>query len=207
MKILNSIIVSVLGLGLLALISGAAIAADREKIAPVPPKVLQPQKPIQIPQKEQKKQLQPRVTVKPRIPIRVGCPDPAAYSIAFRLLSREPANRFRGRVRITGVVKNVGRANYESQPGQQSALLYEIVPGRQPQLVAHRSFQNLAPGQQVQVTYDLNWSTGGEFLPTYRLLISYDPDILRDGNPKNDDCGGSNNQRERSGADIDALFR
>lgn len=78
-------------------------------------------------------------------------------------------------------------------------------------MVAQVPFQNLAPAQEVNLVYERNWDAAspaeGEFPPTYRLLIGYDPDILLDGNPNNDDCNSNNNQLERSGADVNALFR
>lgn len=137
-------------------------------------------------------------------PVLRRCPDPAARQIDFQLIQR--TNQFNGRVRITGVVRNVGRAAYESNPGQQIAYLYE-----NERLVAQRSFQNLTPGQEVRVVYVRDWNISspaeGEFPPTYKLIIGYDPDIAIDGNPRNDDCNLNNNRRERSGEDIRALFR
>ncbi len=145
----------------------------------------------------------------PRTPILLACPDPSASSIDFALVSR--ATRFTGRVRVTGTVKNVGGAPYVSGANQQLALLYEIPLGGRPRLVAQRAFQNLAPNEVATVTFDRDWNASspaeGEFPPNYRLVISYDPDILLDSNPKNDDCGASNNTRERSSSPVNALFR
>lgn len=132
------------------------------------------------------------------------CPDPATHQIDFQIIRR--VTQFRGRIRVTGVVHNVGRATYNSNPRQQSILLYESS-----RLVAQRQFQNLTPGQEVRVTFVRDWDASspaeGEFPPTYKLMIGYDPDIAIDGNPRNDDCNLSNNRRQRSGADINALFQ
>jgi hypothetical protein len=133
------------------------------------------------------------------------CPNPAATSIDFSIASR--ATRFAGRVHIVGTVKNLGNAPYVSGANQQLALLYEVSPGAPGgRLVATRRFQNLAPGEAVTVAFDREWSSSMEFPPNYRLIISYDPDISIDGNPKNDDCVTSDNSRERPGGEISALF-
>lgn len=145
--------------------------------------------------------------VKPVKPIVLKCPDLAAsvdFSIGFK------TSAFAGRVNIVGKVKNVGGVAYESRPNQQTALLYEIVPGKQPRLVARQAFQNLAPGAEITVRFGRAWNASspaeGEFPPSYRLVISFDPDIRTDGNPKNDDCNPANDVRERSGADINAML-
>jgi hypothetical protein len=110
-----------------------------------------------------------------------------------------------------GTVKNVGGAPYVSGPNQQIAQLYEINPGGRPRLVASRAFQNLAPNEAVTVTFERDWNSAspaeGEFPPTYRLLVTYDPDIRLDGNTKNDDCNSGNNVKDRAGSDINGLFR
>ncbi|MBU0483890.1 MAG: hypothetical protein KKB30_05185 [Proteobacteria bacterium] len=137
------------------------------------------------------------------------CPDPAADVIDFWIVNR--GTQFAGTVEIKGTVKNVGTASYESRANQQMAQLYEAPLGGAGRLVASQSFQNLTAGQTVTVSYSRQWNASspseGEFPPNYRLLVVYDPDISMDGNAKNDDCNGVNNQKERSGADINALFR
>lgn len=137
------------------------------------------------------------------------CPDPAVQNIDFKIVSKR--SQFSGKVRITGVIKNVGSEPYISAPERQSVYLYEVPIGGTPKLVAKKNFQNLNPGQVVTVSYERNWDAAspseGEFPPSYRLVIAYDPDITKDGNPKNDDCNSNNNQKERSGADINKLFK
>lgn len=139
------------------------------------------------------------------------CPDLAAHEIQFQLIRRDPASQFRGRVRMTGVVRNVGLVAYNSGLGQQVAYLYEQQLGvSTPRLVAEQPFQNLAPGQEVRVSFERDWNGSspaeGEFSPLYKLLIGYDPDIYKDGNTKNDDCNRINNQLERSGSDINSTY-
>lgn len=130
----------------------------------------------------------------------VGHRDPAATEIQFRLI--EKRTKFSGRVQITGVVKNRGTLAFESRPNQQAVHLYE---GNR--LVARQAFQNLAPGQEVRVSFTRNWSTSTEFPPVYKVMVIYDPDIRLDGNEKNDDSNLRNNQTSRPGEQINALFR
>lgn len=129
--------------------------------------------------------------------------DPAATKLDFQIVSRTA--QFRGRVRVTATVKNVGHLAYVSRAGQQSAYLYSDNT-----LVAQRSFINLAVGQSFTFSYERQWDASspseGEFPPNYRVVIGYDPDIYIDGNSQNDDCSNSNNNRLRSGRDINALF-
>ena len=140
-----------------------------------------------------------------QIPVRAGqCPDPSANRIGFRLINK--TSQFAGNVEIIGVVKNVGGAAYESGPNQQGMHLYADT-----HLVKSQAFQNLAPGQEVEIRHSRPWNSSspaeGEFPPEYKLIITYDPDIRIDANPKNDDCNGANNVKTRSGADINTLFR
>ena len=130
--------------------------------------------------------------------------DPSAARVDFQILSR--TTQFRGRVRVTATVKNVGNRDFISRAGQQTALLYSDRT-----LIARRDFINLAVGQSFTFSYDRNWDSSspaeGEFPPNYRLIVTYDPDIYIDANPQNDDCSQANNDRTRSGSDINALFR
>jgi hypothetical protein len=144
-----------------------------------------------------------------RAPIVRTCIDPAAASIDFSITNR--TSLFGGVVRVVGKVKNVGNATFESGRGQQIAQLLEIVPGGTPRVVASAPFERLAPGAEVPLVFSRAWNASspaeGEFPPTYRLVLSYDPDIAIDGNTKNDDCRTDNNRLERSGTAINALFR
>lgn len=144
-----------------------------------------------------------------RLPLKPLCTDPAATEIAFRIISRE--TRFKGRVEIKATVKNLG-SPYVTAPNQQLINLYEISPGNRngKRLVASKAFGNLATGETTTVTFERTWESAspaeGEFPPSYRAELSYDPDILLDGNTRNDDCHKENNAVERSGSGINALF-
>ena len=138
------------------------------------------------------------------------CADLEAHKIDFEII---PGSRdgFQGRVKVTGTVKNVGQTTFDSVPGQQEAYLYEIPPGGLPLLVARQVFEDLDPNNVAKVIYERDWDSSspaeGEFPPSYRLELLYDPDIYIDGNPNNDDCNSRNNRMERLGEDINFLFR
>ncbi len=137
-----------------------------------------------------------------------ACPDPAATDIEFTIMRR--TSPFAGVVRVRGKVRNLG-GFYGSRPNQQALLLFEVPLGGSPRLVSTQTFTDLAPGEEVVVDYARPWNSSspseGEFPPSYRLIITYDPDITLDGNPDNDDCVSVNNRRERSGQGINELFR
>lgn len=154
--------------------------------------------------------------VHPKVPggavTAIQCIDPAAFDVSFAVVRRD--TQFRGRVRITGTVKNIGTAAFTCNPGTQqaSAHLYELPPGATSggTLRAHTDFSSLAVNGTVTVTYERDWDSSspseGEFPPSYKLMIVYDPDIRLDGNPANDDCHMNNNDKSRSGTEINALF-
>lgn len=145
----------------------------------------------------------PARPLRPIRPIPLCQVDPAIENINFQILYK--TSQFRGKVRITAIVKNKGVTRYTSGPNQQTVLLYEG-----PNLVARQDFQNLEAGQTISLSFDRLWDASspseGEFPPEYKALIIYDPDILLDGNKLNDDCRNTNNQLIRSGSGINSLF-
>ncbi|MCK5221277.1 MAG: hypothetical protein KAR14_06845 [Candidatus Aminicenantes bacterium] len=142
-----------------------------------------------------------RAVLRPQF-IRRDCPDPAAHKINFTLLQQTAT--FTGRVQITGVVKNVGLKEFKGGGGM--AYLYEGSTLRKTKV-----FSNLLPGGTISLSYIRTWYAAspseGEFPPTYKLVILYDPDILLDGNKDNDDCTLNNNKLTRSGSGINDLLR
>lgn len=129
--------------------------------------------------------------------------DLTASSINFTVTNCK--DRFNGTVKIEGVVKNTGGLAWTSGANQQSVLLYEDNGGRL-QLVATQSFQNLAPGAEIKVSYSRAWNRSspaeGEFPPKYVLVIGFDPDIYIDGNDNNDDSNYSNNRLTKSASEV-----
>lgn len=150
-----------------------------------------------------------------RAPIGRNCPDPAAHELKFQIVRRD--TQFKGRIRVTGVVKNVGGKPFICGPNQAKAYLYELPPGVPAatatggRIVAQREIRNLPAGAFIQLTYERDWNSSspseGEFPNSYRLLITYDPDIYQDANKANDDCNQGNNKKSRSGTEINDLFR
>ena len=140
----------------------------------------------------------------PPFPGKGLCPDPAARDITFALVAR--TGKYKGRVRITGLIKNLG-GPYSSRPNQQKVQLTE-----DNRVVAQKDFPDLGSGEERTLVYEREWnaySPPGTVLvsPVYKLQILYDPDIASDGNPRNDDCNGGNNFLQRDGSAILNFFK
>ena len=77
-------------------------------------------------------------------------------------------------------------------------------------ILAQKVITNLNPGATISLNCERNWTStptsGGEFPPTYRLQISYDPDVYKDNSTSNDDCSQQNNKKVRSGSDINEMI-
>ena len=161
--------------------------------------------------------VRPATTVRPGTlkPFPRDCPDPAAVEIRFQIVRRY--SQFKGRIRITGVVKNIGGKAFIAGPNQAKAYLYQLPPGvpcanaTGGTIVAQREIRNLAPGATLLVSWERVWYSAspseGEFPSCYRLLITYDPDIYMDASKNNDDCNQNNNKKDRSGTEINAMLR
>ncbi|MFT3827088.1 MAG: hypothetical protein QM731_24395 [Chitinophagaceae bacterium] len=119
------------------------------------------------------------------------------------------SDKFNGVVKVEGFVKNTGGLAYTTNPGQQSALLYEDNGGKL-QLVASQPFSNVAPGAEVKVAYTRKWNVSspaeGEFPPKYVLVIAFDPDIYIDGNDNNDDSNNTNNRFTKSASEVNTTW-
>jgi len=153
-----------------------------EQIGAVPPKAVI--RPI----------LKPGLDVKPR----AQCPDPAIFDYIVRPNSRNSNGTYNFDIAL--IVKNVGAGKYASRSGQQLVSLSQ--EGRN---LINQDFINLDPGQTLATFYYrvANWNaTPGEFAVNLIASISYDPDILIDGNTHNDDCSNINNRKTITVADI-----
>lgn len=137
------------------------------------------------------------IVVKPPKP---PCADPAAHSINFSIVSKTRLPISTGRVRITGVVKNVGPDPYISDNKPKASLFED---GK---LVAEQTFGKLASGEEMTLVYERHWPpkpTGtARTFPTYKLMLGF-PGATAGSTP---DCNPSNNAKERRGDEIDALF-
>lgn len=132
--------------------------------------------------------------------------DLKADAITYTMVSQTSATT--GQVRITGHVKNVGTATFSSTLGQQVAYLIERPLGFTTETI--RATANLPAvlnsGSEITFSYLKNWDTTIEFQTDIILRISYDPDILIDGNPNNDDANSANNAMTLAGNNINSLF-
>jgi hypothetical protein len=140
----------------------------------------------------------------PPFPGKSLCPDPAVRDITFALVSR--TGKYKGRVRITGLIKNLG-GFYHSRPNQQKVQLTE-----DDRVIAESDFPDLGQEEERTLGFEREWNVylpPGAVLvsPVYKLRILYDPDITGDGNPRNDDCNGVNNFLQRDGSDIRNFFK
>ncbi len=137
--------------------------------------------------------------------------DLAAEAITFSI---DKDTQFRGTATITGTIKNIGD-HFSSGTGQQTIYLYERSLGtpttQRGNLVATKTFTELASDETIEISYSRPWNSSspaeGEFAPEYILDISYDPDLLIDGNNNNDDRNYNNNSVMESGIEINNLFR
>ncbi|GFZ93130.1 hypothetical protein GCM10011531_26460 [Aquaticitalea lipolytica] len=112
-----------------------------------------------------------------------------------------------GEVRLTAIVTNIGNSNFNSSSGQQFIQLSRRELGSTAETVLEtNNFTVLNRGDEITLVVVINWNTAIEFQPEFILRISYDPDILLDDNPNNDDTNSTNNSFVLSGFDINGLF-
>jgi hypothetical protein len=140
----------------------------------------------------------------------MGCPDPAAYDIRFQIVQRK--DKFNGRVRVTGIIKNIGNKTFIPIHHQAKAFLYEMPPGSSTggKILVQQVITTLTAGAEFSLSCDRDWTltptSGGELPPGYRLQILYDPNIYNDTSKNNDDCSLKNNSKIRSGFEINNIF-
>ena len=129
------------------------------------------------------------------------CPDPAITQITVTNVRAHAGGVFDFTLGAT--LRNAGTAPYRTSPGQQAVNAYIHPPGTQPRHLRTYNFQDLAIGEQRQLQYEVRgWRSSDEFPPSYEFALSYDPDILSDGNKANDDCRTVNNRRTISPREI-----
>ena len=130
--------------------------------------------------------------------------DLAAVSLEFTV---EKISETVGNVTLTGTVKNVGDAAYRTNGGQQTIELVQKPISGPSTVLASKDFEDLDVGATVEIEYTVqNWRTSTEFIPSFVLRISFDPDLYIDGNLENDDADQDNNSIERPGQEINELF-
>ena len=134
-------------------------------------------------------------------PIQPLCRDPAAvYLMSQVAVQRQDG----GTIELTGQVVNRGNADFVSPARQARVQILESRPqGGAPIVQTDMPLDNLPAGHGMTIKARRSWVRNVQFPPTFSLVLSYDPDILHDGNPQNDDCNMSNNQIDLQGAMID----
>jgi hypothetical protein len=125
-------------------------------------------------------------------------PDLVPEKIQLELISRTTPHR--GRVRITGIVRNVGSKTFISNaalPNRSYVALQEWTSRKR--LVGQQYFQDLRPGQDVKVVFEKDWDTRSSALPSkYVLMIAANADYGCQPHPFD--------SLQRSSTDINALF-
>lgn len=116
--------------------------------------------------------------------------DPAVTDIKFTTIKKTTGDK----LRITGVIKNIGGKNYVSGANQQFIQLWENRSGVDRRKLKDQAFTNLNAGQEIQISIEIPAiKPGKEFPPDYQVILVYDPDIYIDANKSNDDAVSSNN--------------
>jgi hypothetical protein len=114
------------------------------------------------------------------------CPNPAVTAVTVEVLEKDG---FTGRIRITAVATNAGLQAFNSSEGQQSLRI-----SQGGDILATQPFEDLEPGASVSVSVETDWNAAAEFVADFVGRITYDPDILIDGNEENDDCRTVDNE-------------
>lgn len=134
-------------------------------------------------------------------PIQQLCRDPATVVLISRVVSQR---RDSGVLDLEGQVVNKGNAAFVSPAVQARVQILESRPhGLPPLVLVDRPLENLPPGHGGVIQVRRAFTRNQQFPPTFSLILSYDPDILHDGNLQNDDCNQSNNRIDLAGSVID----
>jgi hypothetical protein len=139
----------------------------------------------------------------------ITCADPTA-DIEMTLISKTgPAT---GRVRITGVVKNLGTATWiATSPSHRLQMVLvqkdsEANPPGNP-VQPPIAIAQLSPGQQFRIDHQMNWDTSkSTSYPRFIVKFSDSGRIGAYPARYHPDCRTDNNRKEVTAADINKLF-
>ena len=138
------------------------------------------------------------------------CADPAA-DIELVLISKTgPAT---GRVRITGIVKNLGNAAWTaSSPSHHlQMVLARRDAGARPEgepVQPAIAIRQLVPGQQYRIDHQMGWDAGKHVdYPRFVTRFFDSGEIGAQPASHRPDCRADNNRKEISAADINRLFK
>lgn len=143
-------------------------------------------------------------------PATTPCADPAA-DIELALITKSGPGV--GRVRITGIVKNLGNAAWvATSPSHRLQIVLARrnsgTPLEGEPVQPAIAIQQMAPGQQYRIDYQTDWDTEKKDSHPGFLVRFFDSGQA--GNraaPSRADCRSDNNRKEITAADIDRLFQ
>lgn len=140
----------------------------------------------------------------------IPCADPAA-DIELALISKSGPGA--GRVRITGVVKNLGNAAWTatSPSHHLQVVLARRSSGARPEgepVQPAIAIRQLAPGQQYRVDYQTDWGTDKKDSQARFIARFFDSGKIG-ARPASyrPDCRSDNNRKEITAVDINRLFQ
>ncbi|GAB4514127.1 MAG: hypothetical protein Tsb0026_19280 [Sulfuricaulis sp.] len=140
----------------------------------------------------------------------IPCADPMA-DIELALISRSGPNA--GRVRITGIVKNLGNAAWTatSPSHHLQMVLARKDAGAQPEgepVQPAVAIRQLTPGQQYRIDYQADWDTDRKDSQARFIVRFFDSgEIGARPASYRPDCHSDNNRKEITAADINRLFQ
>lgn len=140
----------------------------------------------------------------------IPCADPAA-DIELALISKSGSTT--GRVRITGIVKNLGVIPWTatSPSHRLQVVLAQMNSKTQPEgepVQPAMAIRQLAPGQQYRIDYQTDWNTDKkESYPRFILRFSDSGRVGARPVSYRPDCRADNNRKEITAADINRLFQ
>ncbi|RAV28836.1 hypothetical protein [Sinomicrobium soli] len=129
--------------------------------------------------------------------------DLAVTSFDFEI---EKTSEFEGNIHFTAVIKNVAD-DFRSGEGQQSVYLTEKPAAGKSITLISKKFKDLDAGETVELQFThQGWRVSKEFPPSFKVQISFDPDLYIDDNPLNNDSNSNNNFKEITGQQINTRF-
>lgn len=138
-----------------------------------------------------------------------SCADPAA-DIEIALVSKTGPTT--GRVRITGIVRNLGSAAWNATtPSHRLQMVLAQVnsaahPNGEP-VEPPIAMAQLLPGQQYRIDHQMNWEADKNTLyPKFIVSFSDSGQVGAYPGSYSPDCRSDNNRKEITAADIDKLF-
>jgi hypothetical protein len=148
------------------------------------------------------------------------CFDLAVNQLGFQYIGPQKVGL--KKVRVTGVIRNVGTTNFRPRPFADAKLYMTGGFGTLPHsVVSTLALPSLAPGQEVKVIHDTTWDSSstseGEFPPNYILRLQYpvvqdsgmttpkgkDGGLITPPKMTDSDCNTSNDRVEKNIRDVD----